>query len=349
MSDTNHTYISRSIQSVYKKRLIAPAIYIIFLVSMWLLFGIHAMIFPGSVSSESNIQTLYKQNIKYVTMHFDKLYFTGYTQTFLGNKLGYYYYTKYNGHILIVLLTPKQSQEGLFELKNISSTARILPVRDSATFRIFVNNMAKDLNWTSVGFRGQVYPYFLSQPDVHFVLTYLFLFVYFFSGIYAIMSIFKFIFYIRFPHLATVCRQLKAYGKPKDILMQAEEELATLPQLATEDMFITEHYFIEISKYGIAIVPISEIIWIYKHSTLNKFFWYHFNISYTLHITAHNHLYIQCPKSLKSDIDGIIDYLAEANHSIFVGFSEENRKKVQKIQGTILQTERLLAFLKKRI
>ena len=94
-------------------------------------------------------------------------------------------------------------------------------------------------------------------------------------------------------------------------------------------MFITEHYFIETSKYGIAIVPIREIIWVYKHSTLHKFFLYHFSISYSLHITANKHLYIHCPKNIKSDIDGIMDYLAEANHDILVGFSEENRLSVQ--------------------
>ena len=74
-----------------------------------------------------------------------------------------------------------------------------------------------------------------------------------------------------------------------------------------------------------------------------------FNISYTLHITANHHLYIQCPKNMKSDIDGIIDYLAEANHNILVGFNEENRLKVQKIQGTLFQLERLIAFFKKRL
>ena len=113
------------------------------------------------------------------------------------------------------------------------------------------------------------------------------------------------------------------------MLSQAEEELATLPQLATEDMFITEHYFIVLANYGVAIVPIQEIIWIYKYSTLHKILWHHFSISYTLHITANKHLYIQCPKNMKSDIDGIIDYLSEANHEILVGFNEENRLKVK--------------------
>ena len=130
---------------------------------------------------------------------------------------------------------------------------------------------------------------------------------------------------------------------------EAEEELATLPQLATEDMFITEHYFIETSIYGNAIIPIDQIIWIYKYSTLHKFFWYHFSISYTLHISANKHLYIQCPKNIKSDIDGIIDYLSEANHDILVGFNEKNRLKVQEIQGTPMHFEKFIAFLNKRV
>ena len=56
---------------------------------------------------------------------------------------------------------------------------------------------------------------------------------------------------------------------------------------------------------------------------------------------------IHCPKNTKSDIDGIMDYLAEANHNILVGFSEENRLKVEEIQGKPLHIERLLARKKK--
>ena len=31
----------------------------------------------------------------------------------------------------------------------------------------------------------------------------------------------------------------------------------------------------------------------------DKFLWYHFSISYTLHITANRYLYLQCPKNMK--------------------------------------------------
>ncbi len=169
------------------------------------------------------------------------------------------------------------------------------------------------------------------------------------TGAYAMICIILFVLYIFFPLLSPPCQDLAPFGNPKKLLEQAEDELATLPQLATEDMIITEHYFIETSVYGNAIVPIDEIIWIYKYSTLHKFFWYHFSISYTLHISAKKHLYIQCPKNIKSDIDGIIDYLSEANHDILVGFSEENRLKVQEIQGTPMHFEKFIAFLNRRI
>ena len=146
---------------------------------------------------------------------------------------------------------------------------------------------------------------------------------------------------VPFPAMPEPCGIRKA-GKTAGT---AGEGLATLPQLATEDMFITEHFFIMTSAYANAIVPIDKILWIYKHSTLHKFLWYHFSISYTMHITAARHLHIHCPKNTKSDIDGIMDYLAEANHDILVGFSEENRLKVQAVQGKPFHIEKLHALI----
>jgi len=60
-------------------------------------------------------------------------------------------------------------------------------------------------------------------------------------------------------------------------------------------------------------------------------------------------MFIQCPKNIKSDIDGIIDYLAEANHDILVGFTEENRLKVEDKQGKPFHIEKWAALLNKRI
>ena len=52
---------------------------------------------------------------------------------------------------------------------------------------------------------------------------------------------------------------------------------------------------------------------------------------------------------VKSDIDGIMDYLAEANHNILVGFSEENRLKVEAVQGKPLHIEKFYALLRRKV
>ena len=205
------------------------------------------------------------------------------------------------------------------------------------------------MEWTKEGIITQLPAYYFSEPDYHPISNQVMFTVYFGTGLFAILSLLRYFLFIIFPSLSPACQNLIVYGNPFELLAEAEEELATLPQLATEDMFITEHYFIMTSPYGNAIVPIHEILWIYKYSTLHKFLWYHFSISYTLHISANKHLFIQCPENIKSDIDGIIDYLSEANHNIMVGFNEENRLKAQANQGKPFRIEKLFAFLRKKV
>lgn len=347
MIENYEHHITKSIRSLYKKRLSAPIIYLIFLIFIWFYFGVFSVLFPSRISNSDSLEILYKKHESYIHTTLENLYFTGYTRNLGSHTTGYYYYTMRDGDCLVVLLSPSTCEEGIPEMTEIEISARIVS-GSTATYQDLLTQLSKDLDWTKEGICSQLSRYYLSEPDFRPLTTNILIVFLIVSGIYAGLNIITSLLYLAFPHFAPPCRQLAHFGKPKELLALAEEELATLPQLATEDMFITEHFFIETSNYGIAIVPIKEIIWIYKHSTLHKFFWYHFSISYTLHITANHHVYIQCPKNIKSDIDGIMDYLAEANHDILIGFNEKNRLAVQKMQGTPLQIEKFLALLKKR-
>lgn len=347
MPENYANYITENIKAFYKRRLAAPILYLLLLVLLWFVFSLADPLFPDSLDSSDTLESAYRDDVVYVHTALSDLKFTGYTQSFLGNVTGYYYYTMRGEECIIVLLSPRTSEQGLPDIERAEFHAKI--VNNAKNFDVLLDSLSADLNWTENGIRNKVSHYILSEPGYNLpgnVLLYLVIFA---TGGYALACVVFFTLYIFFPLFSPACQDLALFGNPKKLLEQAEEELATLPQLATEDMFITEHFFIETSVYGNAIVPIDEIIWIYKYSTLHKFFWYHFSISYTLHISANRHLYIQCPKNIKSDIDGIIDYLAEANHNILVGFSEENRLKVQEIQGTPMHFEKFIAFLNKRI
>ena len=347
MPENYEHYITKNIKAFYKRRLKAPILYLFFLVFLWVLFSLSAPLFPDSLKDTDTLESVYRERVEYVSVELSDLKFTGYTQSLFGHVTGYYYYTMRGDECIIVLLSPNTCEQGLPTIDRTTLFAKI--IHGTESYEVLLNNLAQDLNWTENGIHNKVSQYLLSQPDYNLVGNAILYTLFFATACYALVCLVLFIVYINFPLLSPTCQDLALFGNPKKLLEQAEDELATLPQLATEDMFITEHFFIETSVYGNAIVPIDEIIWIYKYSTLHKFFWYHFSISYTLHISANRHLYIQCPKNIKSDIDGIIDFLSEANHNILVGFSEENRLKVQKIQGTPMHFEKFIAFLNKRV
>lgn len=344
--DLRH-YIIKSIRSYYKRKLAAPIIFLAALVILSFIFPIRSILSPENIENADSIESLYSKRVRFVSGTFENAYFTGYRKRFMNRTEGYYYYTVYENKCIILLLTPDTCQSGEPTLESVSITAKI--IKDSNNEQELLTKLANDLSWTTAGLSNSVSVYMLSEPDGDGILAKLLQLLLIFFILYSIISLFLSFLFISFPKLSPPVIRLSAYGRPWKMLDEAEEELETLPQLATEDMFITQHYFIETSKYGIAIVPISEIIWIYKYSTLHKIFWHHFAISYTLYITAKKKTYIKCPKNTKTNIDGIMDYLAEANHDILVGFSEENRKKVEKIQDDFGWVEQLKNLLSKKV
>ncbi|MCI9137489.1 MAG: hypothetical protein HFH48_07985 [Lachnospiraceae bacterium] len=346
MSEESYNkYISKHIRNVYRRRLFSPILYLIILLVTWLTFPMYDVLFPQKLTDSDEISVYTKQHSAYVETDLKDLYFTGYTSTSLGRAAGYYYYTMRGDQCTIVLLSPHTCEEGLPFIESLHIRGKVL--KGGSAYRTLLGSLSKDLNWTEQGISKQAGSHFISEPAFQPIPSAILILVYLSTGLYALLHVILNILYMKFPVLAPACRRLGRFGKPSELLAQAEEELATLPQLATEDMFITEHYFIVLANYGVAIFPIPEILWIYKHSTLHKILWRHFSISYTLHVTANKHLYIQCPKNMKSDIDGIIDYLSEANHDILVGFSEENRRKVREMQPYPPTIERIIELFQK--
>lgn len=347
MIENYEYYITRNIRAFYKRRLAYPICYLFILLLLWIIFPLGEMLVPSRLSDTDTLASAYEADKEYVNATFHDLTFTGYTTSRFGSINGYWYYGKQNDTCYIILLTPLTCEEGLPSIESVTTSCRI--VDDKVIYQELLAVLADDLEWTEKGLKNQLSTLYYSEPDYNLVMNSILFLVYFGALIFVVVSLIRYILFMNFPVLSPACQNLIVFGNPRVQLEEAEEELATLPQLATEDMFITEHYFIVTSPYGNAIVPIQEILWIYKHSTLNKFLWYHFSISYTLHITANKHFYIQCPKNIKSDIDGIIDYLAEANHNILVGFTEENRMKVQQKQGKPFHVEKIAALLNKEI
>lgn len=344
--ETYQTSIILRIKNVYKRRLLSPVIYLMLLAALWMATPVSELVFPPSVSAFVPFAEIKNDHFTYITTTLTDLHFTGYTQKFFGYTNGYYYYTFDKNQCILALLSPDTCEEGLPDIDRVSVHVRILEHFDD--YHALTAKLAEDLDWTVSGMQSQVPDYLLSEPGFNKLLSVLLLLFYFASGAYALVSICICAVYILFPVLSPACRKLGLYGNAKKLLAQAEAELSALQKAAAEDMYLTEHFFIVLANDRAAVIPVAQILWIYKHSTLHKVFSYHFSISYTLHITANKRLHVSCPESMKADIDGIIDSLCAANPDILVGFNEQNRQKVQKLSGTFHFT-RLLSFFTQKL
>jgi len=328
--ETFHTAaISQTIRQIYRKRLFLPVIYLLVLAALWLVTPISELVFPHQVSSEVPFRELRANHYSYISTTLTDLHFTGYTQKILGYTNGYYYYTFQDGQCLLVLLAPATCDEGLPDIRQLHVQVHV--IRHFEEYDTLTQHLAEDLDWTASGIRSQIPDYLLSEPGSHRLLTFLLLGLYFFSGAYALAALFTDTAYIWFPAVSPACRKLGLYGNANQLLAQAESELAASLQFTAGDVYITQNYFIALTDYQAAIVPIREIVWIYKRSTLHKILWYPLDISYTLHITAKKRLHIQYPNTAESEIDAIIACLSKANHEILTGFNEQNRQQAQEL------------------
>ena len=155
-------YISKNIKAYYTRKLFSPAIYLILLLLFWNIFSLSDLLFPTTLTSKDTLVGAHQNDVKYVTTTLTDLHFTGYTRTFLDNTTGYYYYTLQNDECFFVLLSPKTCEEGLPNITSISISAELID--DSTNFQLLLDNVAKDLGWTSSGIRSKVSPYYLSEP-----------------------------------------------------------------------------------------------------------------------------------------------------------------------------------------
>ena len=244
--DSLEHLITRSIKTYYKNRLYAPIIFLIILLTLAAIFPVKHMLFPKTYTADNvSLYQLYNNKESYGKFKLTNLYFTGYTSKWLDRTRGYYYYTMLNSECVIVLLDPDTCEQGAPTIDELTVKGQILYESEAA--RSLLSNLARDLNWSEEGILSTVSSYTISEPDATGLVSELFEFFYVFSSIYSIISIIVYCVFIAFPVVSIPVQKTRAYGKPAEILAEAEEELATLPQLATEDMFITEHYFIETS------------------------------------------------------------------------------------------------------
>ena len=199
-------YITKNIRELYQTKMVSPILYLILLVFLWIFSPISEMVFPEKITEKDDLESVYAKDVSFIQTDFSTLYFSGYTKTRFGITTGYYYYTTRNDECIVVLLSPSTSQEGLPEISSLTVQGRL--VKGDKAYRELLVNLADTLDWTETGITSKVSPFYLSEPDCHNFGSYLLLFLYFASFLYATVHLILSIVYYRFPQIGRAsCRE----------------------------------------------------------------------------------------------------------------------------------------------
>lgn len=300
----NGQLIIKNIRRIHMQKLIAPCLYLVLLLFLWMNSFISDVLLPKTIFTVSHLASYYSSKKYYVDISVRDLYFTGYTSSHSNAIIGYYYYTIWEDACIFLLLSPVSCENGIPYLEHITFRGRLQT--DKKEYRQLIAAMAEDMNWSYAGMMPAVSPYFISEPDFVTPAKAFFIFLYALSGFYAAIHLTICLVYIGFPYTAPACRRLSRYGKAKQLLALADKELSLTVHYQDEEFFLTRNFFVILGRHSTFFIPLQVMKGLCLCTSRKC----------RLSITADQNFRFQCPKGLKFNLDQMIQYLKESNPSI---------------------------------
>ena len=143
------------------------------------------------------------------------------------------------------------------EIKEYSLTGKIIK-SDSLNTEL-INNIANQISWSSDNLKDNISEYVVSEPDYNFSrIISLATFISFLLLITLAYITYKIILTIN-PRLIPGFKLLNRYGNKSYHLRAANNEIAHKVNVYLNNAYITDNYFIDLSKYKPIIIPLEDI------------------------------------------------------------------------------------------
>lgn len=323
----NNIFIT--IKKICKRGLILPSIFILLIVILFSIISFDDIFLPPSIKTTKNVDTLYKQDTKYIEYNIEKLYYTNYDYVVNNKILGYYYYAIVDSKCTFVLLSVKTIESPKEVLTDNKGKAKLTP--PDSVHKQMLTLLSKDINWTIEGITSASSSVIVNELAYHeFGYFLLLITIMIILAISIYLIIIHIVFYLH-PELYPHCNKLKKYGDIFVLLGKVEHELQNNVVIKSGNTYITENFFIDISYFSLIIVPIEQIVWAYEHTKWRKFLWIKLKLSYTLNIVAKNKVKVISHENTKDNIDSMLDLIHRKHPLILIGFSKENKEKAKKL------------------
>ncbi len=321
--------IHKHIRKISLKRMLYPFLLIVFTIYIFQQIPFINTLKPAKMEHISQLESAFQKDDYFVDISLKELFYSGYDYVENGKISASYYYIIEDG-ICYYFLISKDSFDIHNEiLKDIRIRGKIEV--GGKNLNSLISNMAKDLSWTSSELRKVSSPLLIKEAKYLQSKTIWLL------GINSLMflgSCFLFLHALSFtlvPLLHPSCIYLRRYGSVRQQIKEIESELAEEMRLKCKNLIVTTNYLIEISNNHLKILPLSQVLWAYKHSNFHQFRLFSNKLTYTLRVIGKKSGKLVSTLQPKSDVDMVLKYLEENFPEVLVGYSKENEKTAKKM------------------
>lgn len=333
----NIQYIYHKIRKQTIISAITPAFFLVFLIMIGSGYPFKDIISPQYYTGENRLEDAYFSSTDYVALSNITLYYTGYDSVKDSQIVGKYFYAFENNKCFFFLLN---SEKALKTNDSITiDDLKLKLVLPDSDYNTLLTNLSEDIDWHYTHL-SEVAPQCIAV-EYHNILSY----SYIFALLLACMGIYTLC--ILFLHMAVfICPILKKSlfpkisFKAKKILFQelnlelAEENsfhsLIPLVSNTKTEFYVTSSFVINFSYCDTYIIPLKNILWIYKHSKKVSHGMSELPSIYTLHIVLTTGTHIQFKNYTENNADAFIALLSSKNPNILTGYSQEHKVLAKK-------------------
>lgn len=313
------------IQKANIRQIIIPVAFVVFLFVVFWSFSVKNWLFPVRITDEGEIDAAYEGDSTYVYCNVKRLLYTGIDHYARGKVDGYYYYSLVDGTCRYYLIDARQKQAQPV-LENYGFGARIL--REEELASNLDKLMAGMLDWTMEGVDRVAGDYILSEIDYDRKNILLIAALMLLSGTLAVLHIVTIVYNIFNPYAALNFSHFGNKDERRRVILEANAEYNDRVLFMSQGMYVTDNYFIYHDSDEFEIVPLEDIVWAYKHSSLKWSLGMRHFITYTIRlVTVYKKTYSFRGKT-KESCDGLLEIIAGQHPEILTGYSEENKAKM---------------------
>lgn len=309
----------RGIRKVNILRLIFPLLVFCFIMLYTFQSSLWEGLFPKELSAKQTLSGAYGAGTRYISTTLSELYYSGYDYMQGSSIRGHYYYTLIDGQCTVYLV--KRQEEPPAVLKNYPITGKLVFQKQSLSDLLML--MARDMNWTYEGLSAVTSEVICSACAYHGYIILITGILIFLALSFVLSNIFILLFNILCPDYAYTFAALGHHKNRRKTILHACEEFEYEIIFHDGPLYVTNSYFIYLNTFDAAIVPIDNVMWVYKHSTfynIGIFSW----MAYTLRmVTRDGHKY-HFRGNDKAAADTLLKALHILSGDILLGYSPEN-------------------------